>query len=92
MSKEDKIKSLEVGNRIRYLRKKLGLTRSQFEEITGMSSSTLKYFENGDRKVSLQKAKLLSNLFTFVLKLDEDEASPEFLLYGEINCADRKVK
>ena len=72
-----------------YLRKKLGLTRSQFEQITGMSASTLKYFENGERKVSLQKAKLLSNLFTFVLKLDDNEASVEFLLHGEINSENR---
>lgn len=89
MNKEYKKKSLEIGKRILYLRKKLGLTRSQFEQITGMSASTLKYFENGERKVSLQKAKLLSNLFTFVLKLDDNEASVEFLLHGEINSENR---
>jgi len=77
--------SPEPGKRIRHLRKKLGLTRGQFEEITSMSASTLRYLETGERELLPLKAKLLANLFIFVFKLGEEEASADVLLYGENN-------
>lgn len=80
--------SPEPGKRIRQLRERLGLTRSQFEEITGMSGSTLRYLEIGERELSPLKAKLLANLFISLFKLKEHEASANFLLHG----TDNKVK
>lgn len=80
--------SPEPGKRIRALREKLGLTRSEFEEITGMSGSTLRYLEIGERELSPLKAKLLANLFISLFKLKEDEASANVLLHG----TDNKVK
>lgn len=77
--------SPEPGKRIRCLRERLGLTRSQFEEITGISASTLRYLEIGEREVSPLKAKLLANLFISLFKLKEDEASVDILLYGTDN-------
>jgi transcriptional regulator with XRE-family HTH domain len=74
--------SPEPGKRIFHLRKKLGLTRSQFEEITGVSGSTLRYLETGQRELVPLKAKLLSNLFISLFNLQEHEASADFLLYG----------
>jgi len=79
--------SPEPGKRIRNLRKKLGLTRAQFEEIIGVSGSTLRYLEIGERELSPLKAKLLANLFISLFKLKEHEASANFLLHG-----DHKVK
>jgi transcriptional regulator with XRE-family HTH domain len=74
--------SLEPGKRIRNLRESLGLTRVQFEEITGISASTLRYLETGERKLLPLKARLLANLFISVFKLPAHEASETFLLYG----------
>ncbi|MCE3230244.1 MAG: hypothetical protein K0R52_172 [Alphaproteobacteria bacterium] len=77
-----KIISPEPGKRILHLRKKLKLTRSKFEEITGISGSTLRYLETGERELLPLKAKLLSNLFISLFKLSEEEASADFLLHG----------
>ena len=79
--------SPEPGKRIRHLRERLGLTRSQFEEITGMSGSTLRYLEIGERELSPIKAKLLANLFISLFKLGEHEASANVLLHGTDNKA-----
>lgn len=75
--------ALERGRRLLALRKKAGLSRGEFEEITGMSAHTLRYFENGERMLPLLKAKLLSNLFIHVLGLNPEEASVDFLLHGK---------
>jgi transcriptional regulator with XRE-family HTH domain len=74
--------SPEPGKRIRDLRERLGLTRAQFEEVTGISASTLRYLETGERKLFPLKARLLANLFISVFKLPAHEASEHFLLYG----------
>jgi transcriptional regulator with XRE-family HTH domain len=75
--------SLEPGQRIRDLRKKLGLSRSQFEKRTGVSENTLRYLETGKRELSTLKAGLLSTLFICRFLFKEEEASRDFLLYGK---------
>ncbi len=75
--------SSEPGERVRELRKKLGLSRAQFEKITGVSASTLRYLETGERDLSPPKARLLSTLFTYRFSLTEEDASEGFLLTGE---------
>jgi len=77
--------SPEPGKRIRYLRKKLGLSRAQFEELTGISASTLRYLEIGKRELLPSKARLLSTIFIYRFSLKEEEAGESFLLYGEKN-------
>jgi len=77
--------SSDPGKRIRYLRKKLGLSRAQFEELTGVSASTLRYLEIGKRELLPPKARLLSTLFIYRFSLNEEEAGEYFLLYGEKN-------
>ncbi len=74
--------SQEPGERIQTIRKKLGLSRSQFEELTGVSASTLRYFETGERELSPSKARLLSTIFVYRFGLKEEEASEFFLLNG----------
>lgn len=81
MNKENTL--IEQGKRIRLLREKLGLTRVQFHQITGMSASTLRALEVGELKLSSSKALLLSHLFILLFELDPDEASADILLYGE---------
>jgi transcriptional regulator with XRE-family HTH domain len=73
---------LEPGKRIRSLRKKLGLSRAQLEELTGISASTLRYLEIGARELSPSKARLLSLIFIYRFDLKEEEASEDFLLNG----------
>lgn len=79
--------SIERGIRIRALREKVSLTRLQFEEMTGMSASTLKSFESGERDLSSSKARLFSNLFSTlfnqVLGHDTYETSFEFIFDGK---------
>lgn len=78
--------SIERGKRIRSLRDKVNLTRLQFEEVTGVSASTLKSFESGDRDLTLSRARLFSNLFsglfTQILGNDTYETSFEFIFHG----------
>jgi transcriptional regulator with XRE-family HTH domain len=79
--------SIERGDRIRTLRDKVKLTRLQFEEMTGMSASTLKSFESAERDLTSSKARLFSNLFSslFVQILGNDtyETSFEFIFNGK---------
>jgi len=75
--------SPEPGKRIRQIRKKLGLSRPQFEELTGVSASTLRYFETGARELLPPKARLLATIFIYRFSLTEEEAGEYFLLNGE---------
>jgi transcriptional regulator with XRE-family HTH domain len=79
--------SIERGNRLQNLRKKVGLSRLAFAEQTGMSANTLKALELGERDLTPQKALLFSNLFfnLFSVALGEDahEASFDYLYHGK---------
>lgn len=72
--------SPEPGKRIRECREKAGVTRAQFEEMTGVSASTLRYFETGQREVLPIKARLISNMFIHIY--GQKKITPEYLLYG----------
>ncbi|MEI8295628.1 MAG: helix-turn-helix transcriptional regulator [Alphaproteobacteria bacterium] len=77
---------IERGQRLQNLRKKMGLTRAVFSELTGMSSNTLKSLELGSRTISTQKALLYSNVFNSLgVSLGENyyEASFEYLYHGK---------
>lgn len=74
---------IEQGQRIRFLREKLGLTRIQFNQKTGISASTLRALEVGEIRLSPSKALTLSHMFVFVLGLEPEEASRDMLLYGK---------
>ena len=69
--------------KILYLREKLHLTRQQFEDLTGVKANTLRHIENGSQALSPTKARSLSIIFIYYFKFPEDEASEDFLLYGE---------
>ena len=71
------------GLRILKLRKKLGFSREKFEKITGMSASTVRYFETGKREVPVLKARLLATIFIYRFDLKEEEASEDFILHGK---------
>lgn len=75
--------SPEPGKRIRQIRKKLGLSRARFEELTGVSASSLRYLETGTRELFPPKARLLATIFIYRFSLKEEEAGEYFLLYGE---------
>lgn len=80
--------SIARGRRLQNIRKKVGLTRLEFSEKTGISPNTLKSIELGERELSQQKALLYSNLFTslFAMSLGKDayEAGFEYLYYGKV--------
>src|SRR5690348_6903380 len=75
--------SPEPGLRLRHLREKLGLSRAEFSEITGMSANTMRSIEVGDLKLTRPKALMYSNMFIYVLEMEFSEASVDMLLYGE---------
>ncbi|MBX9805666.1 MAG: helix-turn-helix domain-containing protein [Alphaproteobacteria bacterium] len=74
--------SLKPGERVHSIRKKLGLSRAEFEQLTGISASTLRYFENGERELLPSKARVLSTILIYRFCLKEEEASESFLLHG----------
>lgn len=75
--------SPEPGIRVRALREQLGLTRKQFEDITGFKSTTLRHLENGGQFLRPTTARMLSNFFIHCFGLEPDEASEHFILNGE---------
>lgn len=52
-----------LGQKVRYLREKSGLSRNQFEKKFGISVNTLKSFETGQREITSSKEILLKNIF-----------------------------
>jgi transcriptional regulator with XRE-family HTH domain len=74
----------------------VGISRAEFAQQTGMSASTLRALELGERELSSQKALLFSNLFSnlFLVSLGEDahKASFDFLYYGEEKQTPEKEK
>lgn len=75
--------SPEPGLRLRNLREKLGLSRAEFAEITGMSANTMRSVEAGTLELTRSRALMYSNMFIYVLGLPHSEASIDMLLYGE---------
>lgn len=75
--------SPEPGRRLRHLRERLGLSRAEFCEITGMSASTMRSLEVGSLELTRPKALLYSNLFIYLFDMSPAEASVDMLLYGE---------
>ncbi len=52
-----------VGNRLRQLRHKLGLTQSQMAQKLGVTLNTYQRYELGDRNLTVEKLQLLRRLF-----------------------------
>ena len=75
--------SPEPGIRIRTLREKIGVTRKQFEKVTGFHAHTLRHLETGSQRLKPTVARMLSNFFIYCFNLGRDEVSEEFLLHGE---------
>jgi transcriptional regulator with XRE-family HTH domain len=69
--------------RVRLLREELGLTRKQFEDITGVKANTLRHLETGTQALSPTTARVLSNLFIYLFGIKAEEASEDFLLNGK---------
>lgn len=63
-----------VGERIKSLRKKLGLTQSQLGEKLGVHANTISMYEKGNRNIPTKTLKILSEIFN---------VSIDFLLNGE---------
>ncbi|MEI8295488.1 MAG: helix-turn-helix domain-containing protein [Alphaproteobacteria bacterium] len=82
----EKTVSIKRGQRIQSLRKKMGISRAAFSELTGMSANTLKSLELGSREITPQKALLYSNVFSNLsVSLGEDayETSFDYLYHGK---------
>jgi transcriptional regulator with XRE-family HTH domain len=75
--------SSEPGMRIRLLREQLGLTRKQFETITGFKANTLRHLETGSQLLQATTARMLSNFFIHLFGLGPEKASEDFLLHGK---------
>ena len=54
---------LEIGNRIRELRKELGMNQTDFASKIGLKQSAIGLYENNDRRVSDQTIKLICTEF-----------------------------
>lgn len=80
---KNKFTPSEEGKRIRALRKKLGLTLTEFWEATGINPYTLQKMESGETKITVSKARLISTLFIYRLGLLPEEASEDIILYGK---------
>lgn len=78
-----RFKPSEEGKRIRALRKKLGLTLTEFWDATGINPHTLQKLESGESQVTVSKARLISTLLIYRLGLLYEEASEDIILYGE---------
>jgi transcriptional regulator with XRE-family HTH domain len=74
--------SPEPGLRIRRLRKRLKLSRQEFEGLTGVSAHTLRHLETGSQELQPTRARSLAITFIYFFKLPEEEANEHFLLHG----------
>jgi transcriptional regulator with XRE-family HTH domain len=54
---------MEVGDRLRLLRQKLGLTQSKMAQKLGVTLNTYQRYELGDRNLTVEKLQLLRKLF-----------------------------
>lgn len=83
--------SPEPGKRIRLLREKLGLTRAQFSEETGISANTLRAIEVGEMILLRPRAVNISHMFILVYELNPKEAGVDVLLYGQEKQQEKKL-
>lgn len=51
---------MDVKSKLKELRKKMGLTQSQFADKAGFSRSTISEYENGTRKITLEAIQKLA--------------------------------
>lgn len=71
---------MNMGQKIKVIRKAEGLTQSKFCEISGMALSTLKNYEGGHAEPGLQSVMLLTRCKQFekyTLWLMTDKTAPE---------------
>jgi transcriptional regulator with XRE-family HTH domain len=54
---------VSIGNRIKVLRKAVGMSQERLAELLGVSRPTVSQIENGDRKVSAEELKKLADIF-----------------------------
>jgi transcriptional regulator with XRE-family HTH domain len=54
---------MEVGDRLRLLRQKLGLTQSQMAQKLGVTLNTYQRYELGNRNLTVEKLQQLRKLF-----------------------------
>ena len=52
-----------IGNRIKVLRKAVGMSQERLAELLSVSRPTVSQIENGDRKVSAEELKKLADIF-----------------------------
>ena len=79
---EDKESTLnrEIGQRIQWRRKQLGLTQEQVAEQVDLTRNFLTSVERGTRGLSLESVRRLSTTL---------QVSTDFILFGSINNGDR---
>lgn len=68
---------MSIGENIRYLRKTLNLTQSEFAQILNTTQQNISYYEKGDRVPSLEDLRYLAKHFNipFATLITEEETS-----------------
>ena len=70
---DDKEECKEMGERIKQLRKQLGISQEEFSKRIGLKQRTLSYVESGDRGI----------LCSIVKKIHQEfGVNPEWLIFG----------
>ena len=77
---------MEIGERIKYLRSKLGITQTLLAKNAGLTSAAISQFEAGSRKPSFDALSKLASAFNvstdFLLGKKEDD-QPEIAISAE---------
>ena len=71
---EDKEECREMGERIKQLRKQLGISQDEFATKLGLKQRTLSYIESGDRGILCSVVKKIHKEFG---------VNPEWIIFGK---------
>lgn len=63
----------EIGMEIYLRRQKLGLTQKDISKKTGFTTRTIRYWENGEREISLCNADRLFKVLKLEMRFEEKE-------------------
>lgn len=87
---DEKTKELnkKIGNRLKYERKRKGITQERFAELSNYSIQHISYIENGSRKMTFDAAASFSNILG--VTIDYLMCKTDFKQNGEYSCYDLK--
>ncbi len=81
-----------LGRRIREIRESRGLSQEALAKLLGVSRPTLSLIETGERKVSADEIKRLSDIFDIAVDAFFDEAKEPRVVIGEAGAEYKKAR